>query len=258
MLLVHRVLLIIFVMSLAFLSASCAIRPTDPDELADFLETNDPLEPFNRKVFAFNQAVDENFLVPLAKGYRFIMPAEFRQSIRHFINNLREPYNFANNLLQLSPDTPKSLARFLINSTIGFFGLLDVASELGLEYDEEDFGQTLAVWGVPEGPYLVLPFLGSSNPRDAFGTIVGIVSDPVSITLGGAGLQIINYSLTGLNVIGLREAFLDPLEQIKANSLDYYATMRSLYRQRREKQIHDFDPADRVMKPIWRDQYDHR
>ena len=83
---------------------SCAVRPTDPEELAEFMETNDPLEPFNRKVFAFNQAVDENFLVPVAKGYRTVVPEEARKSIRNFTNNLREPYNFVNNLLQLLLD----------------------------------------------------------------------------------------------------------------------------------------------------------
>lgn len=237
---------------------SCAVRPTDPEELAEFMETNDPLEPFNRKVFAFNQAVDENFLVPVAKGYRTVVPEEARKSIRNFTNNLKEPYNFVNNLLQLSPDTPKTLARFIINSTIGFLGFFDVASELGLEYDEEDFGQTLALWGIPEGPYLVLPLFGPSNFRDSAGVVVGIVADPVNLTLGGLGLKIVSYSISGLNLISQREAYLDPVEQIKANSLDYYATMRSLYRQRRLKMIYDFDPSERKNLPILRDTKDFR
>lgn len=238
--------------------ASCAVRPTDPDELAEFIETNDPLEPLNRKVFEFNQAVDENFLVPVAKGYRAVVPEEARKSIHNFTNNLKEPYNFINNLLQLSPDTPKTFARFIINSTVGFLGFFDVASELGLEYDEEDFGQTLALWGIPEGPYLVLPLIGPSNPRDAAGFAVGIAADPINLTLGGLGLRIVNYGLSGLTLISEREVYLDPVEQIKANSLDYYATMRSLYRQRRLKLIYDFDPTERKMVPILRDTQEFR
>ena len=136
-------------------------------------ENDDPLEPMNRAVFNANDAIDTAIMKPFAEGYRDIVPQFFRDRIRAFVDNLQEPRIFVNNLLQLRiNDAGFTFARFYVNSTLGLAGLFDIASEHGLPRQTGDFGQTLAVWGVDSGPYLVLPLFGPSNFRDAFGSAV--------------------------------------------------------------------------------------
>ena len=143
---------------------------TDPEARAAYLEASDPLEPLNRAIFSFNLTLDKAILRPIATVYNAALPDPVRDGVRNFLNNLRTPIILANDVLRgeigRAGDT---VGRFLLNSTLGVGGLFDIASELGFDFHNEDFGQTLAVWGIGEGPYLMLPIFGPSNPRDAVG-----------------------------------------------------------------------------------------
>src|SRR5579872_3529001 len=174
-----RIILRLMPLMVILALAACATPPTDPAALAEFKETNDPLEPLNREVFDINLFLDRNLLKPVAQAYVAVVPEFGRNAIEHFFYNLGEPVIFANDILQgefKRADTV--VGRFLFNSTFGLGGLLDLASEEGLERQTGDFGQTLYSWGVPDGPYLVLPFFGPSNPRDGIGLGVDGYADP--------------------------------------------------------------------------------
>ena len=201
-------------------------------------ENDDPLEPMNRAVFNANDAIDTAIMKPLAEGYRDIVPQFFRDRIRAFVDNLQEPRIFVNNLLQLRiNDAGFTFARFYVNSTLGLAGLFDVASEHGLPRQTGDFGQTLAVWGVDSGPYLVLPLLGPSNFRDAFGSAVDFYTTPPAHLVPGATGWWITVGTYAVSGIDLRARNIETLDQIKEHALDYYAQFRSLARQHRDGQI---------------------
>jgi len=224
---------------------ACATPPTDPAARADFEATNDPLEPMNRQIFNFNQFLDTYLIKPVAQGYRKVLPGFGRDAIRNFLNNLGEPVIFANNMMQgefkLAHDT---FARFLFNSTFGVGGIFDLASDNGLERQTGDFGQTLYVWGVPEGPYLVLPIFGPSNPRDAVGMGVDSQMDPwgyLASAYGAATSATLGrYAASGVD---LRSRNIETLDDIQRNAIDYYAQIRSLYRQRRARDLRHGRPA---------------
>ena len=224
----------------AFLMGGCATPPTDPDALAAYKEANDPLEPFNRAMFDFNLKADKYVIRPLAEGYVAVIPERGRKSIRNALDNLHSPIIFANDLLQLEITRAlTTLARMVFNSTIGIGGLFDVVGDSGLPYHDEDFGQTLAVWGVGEGPYLVLPLLGPSNPRDAIGLGVDGYGDPFDRYMTNTHRWYEPLARGALDGVDKRAAVLDALDQIQRTSLDFYATIRSLYRQRRIDEINN-------------------
>lgn len=205
----------------------------------------DPWEGFNRRMFGLNDAVDDAFFKPAAKAYRATTPKAGRRGLRRFLANLGSPSVFVNDLLQGEfGRAGKTLSRFAINSTIGAGGFADPAGQLGIEGHKEDFGQTLAVWGVDSGPYLVLPFVGPSSPRDAFGAIVGLGLQPLTY-IRTPPATYARLSLAGANLLAARESVLDPLAEIEANSLDYYSSFRSFYTQARAREIRngadDFD-----------------
>lgn len=231
------------------LTAACATRPdaaADPEAYADYEQINDPLEPFNRAVFQFNRGLDTMLLKPLAIFYRDLLPPPFQRGIRNALRNLREPQTFFNDLLQAQPERAgTTLARFVINTTLGIGGLNEVASDLGWEHHEEDFGQTLAVWGVDDGPYLMLPVLGPSSPRDATGRVVdSLILDPFGL-LGAILIDdsewLTAFSITRgvLSAAEQRAQVLGQLEELERTSLDFYAAIRSGYRQNRAFQIQD-------------------
>ncbi|WP_244559373.1 MULTISPECIES: VacJ family lipoprotein [unclassified Azospirillum] len=204
---------------------------------------NDPLEGFNRAVFWFNDGVDTVLIRPLAVAYKAVVPAPARTGVRNVMRNLRSPLDFANQLLQGDVGGAGTvLGRFVINTTVGLGGLIDVAAENGLDYEYESLDQTLAVWGVPEGPYLVLPLLGPSSVRDAVGLSGEAYADPVTNWAQNTDRDWIVYTRTGLVGLDTRAELLEPLDDLKRNSLDYYAAMRSLYRQRRDGLIRDGAP----------------
>ena len=220
--------------------SACATRPTDPEELRIYEETNDPLEPMNRGIHAFNQVADKAILKPIAKGYRAAVPSFYRGWVSNFFDNLSQPVHFLNALLQGQfRDAGSALGRFVTNTTFGFFGLFDVASEAGIRNPGNDFGQTLAKWGWrgDGGPFLMLPFLGPSNVRDGIGTGVDAMAHPLGWALWNE--QELHYGLVALDGVSTREQALDLLDDLEKSSTDYYATLRSMSRQNRKKKINE-------------------
>ncbi|MCX8133098.1 MAG: VacJ family lipoprotein [Roseococcus sp.] len=220
---------------------ACAARPpaNDPEALAEFVETNDPLEPTNRAVYAVNGVLDAAVLRPVALAYRWVLPQPVRTGVRNVLGNLRAPTILANDLMQGEMQRAGITgARFLINSTLGLAGIFDVAEDhFGLRGHSEDFGQTLAVWGVAEGHYLYVPVLGPTNSRDLIGFAVDSVLSPWFWFGQGTAVEALRYSRVGLTVVDAREGVLDALDQIERSSLDPYAVLRSAYRQRRAAEI---------------------
>ena len=214
----------------AILANADAIDDTEAMEI-------DPWEGFNRKIFAVNNVVDGVVLVPAAKLYRAVTFKKERKGIRNFLDNLRTPVVLINDLLQGEfKRAGKTAGRFVVNTTIGFGGMGDPAERIGIAQHNEDFGQTLAVWGVGQGPYLVLPFFGPSTMRDGFGLVVDTGLDPATYVRTDAA-SIFRYSRTGATAVSLREPLIEPLEEIRRNSLDQYASFRSFYLQSRKREI---------------------
>ncbi len=197
-------------------------------------EPEDPLEGINRLTFAFNDKADRWLLRPLAQGYRALMPDAGERAVGRFFANLGEVRNATNHLLQgKGRSAANSGGRFLVNSTLGLVGFLDVADDLGLvQEDSEDIGQTLGVWGVGSGPYLVLPFLGPSNVRDAPSRWLDRYLEPQTYLED----QVSQNIAKGMELIDLRAALLDA-DQI--GSADAYSFMRDIWLQRREYLVHD-------------------
>ena len=219
--------------------AGCATAPpsSDPEAVAEFNETNDPIEPFNRSMFNFNLTLDDYVLSPVARGYRSVMPSYVRERVTNFMANLGEPVTFGNDLAQGNLGRAgTSLVRFASNTTIGLGGLYDPAKVWGLQRHNEDFGQTLGTYGTPEGAYLVLPFLGPAPPRDAAGRAFDMVIDPTT-WIGGHNAMIAGYSNTALGITNSRSNSLDTVGDLRKTSLDFYAAVRSLYRQNRNAEI---------------------
>ncbi len=206
-------------------------------------DDNDPLEIPNRMFFAFNEALDFAVFRPVAVTYRFIVPTGVRNSVRNFLRNLRTPVTLANDLLQGDLERAETtFARFFINSTIGLLGLFDVAADSGYPYHDEDFGQTLGTYGAGEGFYLVLPILGPSSLRDGSGRIVDIFLDPLTYIAP----QEFNLGRSVTTGIDFRSRNIEELDSLKADSLDFYARIRSLYRQNRENEIRNGAPSGEV------------
>lgn len=193
----------------------------------------DPWEGFNRKVYRFNDTVDRHVAKPLAKGYVRVVPKPLRSGVTNFFRNLKTPVVMLNDLLQAKPRAAgQDLSRFLVNSTLGFVGFVDAASKLDMPRNDEDFGQTLAVWGVPNGPYLVLPLLGPSTVRDAGGFAVDVATDPVTVEFE-EGPSLAVWSVKFLNT---RANLLDVEEIIQG---DRYLFLRDLYLQSRDFAVKD-------------------
>ena len=201
---------------------------------------NDPLEPMNRVIFNFNEVVDDNILEPVAKGYRYVTPDPIEDSVTNFFNNLGEINTIVNSALQLKLDkTVTSSSRFVINSTVGVLGLFDVASSLGIPRHKEDFGQTLGFYGIPSGPYLVLPFFGPSSFRDAPGFYTDVMIEknisPLYTETHHEERQVIQAT----NVIDTRANLLKATKILDTAAKDKYIFLRESYLQRRAKLITD-------------------
>jgi phospholipid-binding lipoprotein MlaA len=240
-----------------FCLSGCATKPpaSDPDALADYEQTNDPLEPTNRVFYAVNNGIDTVILRPAALAYRYAVPEPVRNGVHNVLANIGLPIQLANDIMQAKPRRAgDTTMRLLINTTVGVLGIFDVASKWGYKDHDADFGMTLASWGVPEGPFLFLPILGPSDPRDAAGFGVDIALDPFTWIGTGPnhpGWTAFKWSRQGLNAIDQRERVLDSLDQIKKTALDPYATFRSLYRQHRHAQIEDMRNDHRATVPAW-------
>jgi phospholipid-binding lipoprotein MlaA len=224
--------------------AQAAPQVVTPQEIQE-TDMNDPFEGSNRFFFDVNQVLDDILLRPIAVVYREVLPDFARDSVRNFLNNLNAPVIFANDLLQGEGDRAgTTFLRFGINSTLGLGGLFDVAGEMGFDYHDEDFGQTLAVWGAGEGPYFYFPVMGPSNARDFTGFVVDRGFDPLTyVNWGDEDLEYVPIARTALNVIDLRARNIETLDEIERTSVDYYASIRSLYRQSRADAIRNGAPS---------------
>lgn len=215
------------------MAAALANDPFDSD--------NDPLEGLNRAVFFLNQILEVWFLRPASTAYEAFLPPPVRNSIDNVIDNLRSPVTLANDVLQGEWDRAgNTVARMGINTTMGIGGLFDAAAENGFPKHEEDFGQTLAVWGTPEPFYLVLPLLGPSNPRDAVGKfLVDGYFDPFGLWLTNTHREPALWSMRVLDGLEKYTGVRDDLDNIRKTSVDFYAALRSLYRQKRLSDINN-------------------
>jgi phospholipid-binding lipoprotein MlaA len=230
--------------------AACTTPPQDPSARAAFDEANDPFEPLNRDIFEFNQAFDKVLLKPVARTYRTVFPEPFRNSLRNLLDNLEQPVVFANDVLQgRLAQAGTTAARFSFNSTFGLGGLFDVATGWGLPAQTGDFGQTLYSWGVPSGPYIVVPLLGPTNPRDGIGTGVDGYVDPFRFVANANGLSDTNLARFLADGVDLRSRHIEDLEELEKNSIDFYAQIRSLTRQQRAKELGIARPATPVNAP---------
>lgn len=227
-------------LALGIALSGCATAPAaGSDAPGGHAARVDPLEPLNRAVFRFNEVLDEAALEPLARGYEAGVPELFRYMIRNFFSNIGDVWIATNQLLQGKPrEAASDASRVLINSTLGFLGFADVASEMGLEKHNEDFGQTLGRWGVASGPYLVLPLFGPSSLRDGVGVVAGIAADPLR-EIGSEGRQ---NNLRALRIVDTRASLLRAGRVIDDAALDKYSFVRDGYLQRRRNLVWDGNP----------------
>lgn len=216
---------------MALLLTACASIP--PGSTAD---PRDPFERYNRAMFSFNKTVDDKVLKPVATGYVDVIPDLVRTAIGNFFGNIGDVWTAVNNYLQGKPrDGTNDLARVVLNSTFGIVGLIDVATPAGLVQHEEDFGQTLGVWGVKSGPYLVLPILGASTVRDGLVRPLDLYADPIT-QINGAGVE---NSLRALRLVDDRATLLYSTRMMEDAALDPYLFVRDAYLQRRESRVRD-------------------
>jgi len=213
-------------------------------------EIYDPLEPVNRAIFSFNNAVDKIILEPAAKGYKKL-PSPIQTGIGNFLNNLKLPLVVLNQILQGQvPNAVESTSRFAVNSTVGVFGLIDVATKIGLEEKDEDFGQTFATWGIGDGFYIVLPIFGPSNVRDAVGTALTYSLDPVNAWLVNEGEAWAVPLRASANAVDYRSKIIAEVNALRNNSVDFYAAVRSSYYQNRKAAIKNVDKSELTPVPI--------
>ena len=215
---------------LALLAGGCATTNGDP---------RDPLEGLNRGVYRFNDAFDSAIMRPVASAYRDWVHDEIRGRVRNFFSNLADPMIGVHNLLQGKfEDGFTDAVRFVFNSTFGLFGLHDIASSMGYEKHNEDFGQTFGRWGADPGAYLILPLLGSSSVRDGLGTVLDFTTDPVSQVDPAAT----RYGVTAVRATQVRADLLDASRILEEASLDKYVFQRDAYFQRRRSLVYDGRP----------------
>jgi phospholipid-binding lipoprotein MlaA len=221
--------------------AACSTMPPSPEALA----ANDPYEQLNRETLKFNGKVDRYFVVPSVAAYFILVPEKGRRGVHNLLGNLSLPTIFVNDVLQGEPKRgAQTLGRLVVNSTLGLGGFFDPATPLGIPGHGEDFGQTLAVWGCDEGPFVMLPFFGPSNPRDAAGLVTDALIDPTNQIhfkqhiWWAAGREY-------FTLLDLRAQTYQTIQGIQRSSVDYYASLRSLYRQLRNEQIRN----GRAIKP---------
>ncbi len=199
----------------------------------------DPLEPFNRSMFAFNDGLDKVVIKPVVTVYTSVFPDFFRTGVSNFFSNIGDVWIGANNLLQGKPkEAVSDIGRVLVNSTIGLLGFLDPATDMGLQHHNEDFGQTLAVWGVGSGAYVVLPVFGPRTVRDSFGLVADVYANPV----GHISYVPTRNTMEGVQFLDIRASYTDASNLLDTAALDRYTFVRESYLQRRRNLIYDGDP----------------
>ena len=236
-------------LSLVAMMFGCASIPAGVPPSPD-----DPWESFNRSVFEFNEGLDKYVLKPVVSGYRFVLPEFIREGVYNFFSNYNDIYTALNNLLQGKPDYAfNDLMRVVVNTTIGLGGLIDLATPGGLEKHKEDFGQTFGVWGVPSGPYVVLPFFGPSSVRDTFGTVADLETDYLFKYIPNVGLR---NSLTGLRVVNARNTYYEAGDLLDGAAIDKYSFLRDAYIQRRKYQINEGRDDEEPQMPAYENPYE--
>lgn len=238
----RRLLVLFALLALMPLLSACADMPKTPEAQAEAKAINDPLEPMNRVIFDVNDFLDRLLIRPLTELYRFVVPDYMRDRVANVVANIGEPVIFANDLMEGRLNSAGITAqRFLINTTVGVAGIWEVADGWGLPKQSGDFGQTLHTWGINGGPYLVLPLFGPSNFRDAIGLGVDMAMSPwqyVAYDEGGQGTENrYNFSEWAADGLTRRDQSIEGLDALRAGSLDFYAEMRSVYKQYRDKQL---------------------
>lgn len=230
-----------------FALGACADKPpaSNPEALRAYEEINDPLEPWNRSMHQLDQGLDTVIFNPTIAVYQAIIPEPGRRGVTNALRNFRAPITFANDIFQGEGSRAgTTLSRFLINSTVGVLGLFDVAARMGLPYHSEDFGQTFAVWGMGEGPYLYVPILGPSGGRDLTGYAIDNFGIDAMAWIGRADnpfwWQVAYFGALATDAKSNAKPVLEELEE---SSVDYYAALRSAYRQNRAKEIRNGAPA---------------
>jgi phospholipid-binding lipoprotein MlaA len=215
--------------------------------------SNDPWEPFNRSVFEFNEGLDAYLLKPVVAGYRFVLPEFVRDGIYNFFSNYSDIYTALQNLLQGKPSYAfNDFMRVVVNTTMGLGGFLDLATPGGLEKHKEDWGQTFGVWGLPSGPYVVLPFFGPSSVRDTFGTVADLESDYLFKYVKDVGLR---NSITGLRVVNARNTYYEAGDLLDGAAIDKYSFVRDAYIQRRAYQINEGRDDEEPQMPVYENPY---
>lgn len=234
---------------------ACATPPPadDPEAVAFYKEANDPLEPLNRAMFEFNITLDRYTLKPISYVYKEVVPTVIQNMVRHFIDHLKLPVIFVNDLLQGELDRANNtFLRASINTVIGFGGIADPATDFGFPPHNEDFDQTLAVYGLDSGPYLMMPFLGPYTPRGLFGRGVDVFTNP--LTYMDIPFET-RAALYGTDVMTLRAKNYDAINSLERTSLDYYAAVRSLYWQRLKDEINNGrQPKNMERRPLLPDE----
>jgi phospholipid-binding lipoprotein MlaA len=225
------------VVGISLCCGGCATPQSDPTAADNAEGEHDPAEPVNRAIFKANVAADHAVIRPVAQAYVDYVPDGVQTGVHNVVQNLKEPGVAVNDALQGNVTQAwQSVQRLAINSTVGVAGIFDVATNLGLPPHKADFGQTLGVWGVGEGPFVELPLLGPSNARDTVGTVVDFALNPLTY-VGGAPATYASVGTGGANAVDTRAQHLHDLDELERNSLDYYATLRSVYRQHRDAEI---------------------
>ncbi len=249
---------LIFIIFISFFASNIIAAESDnvSTDSADFNTGNyedeifDPLEPVNRAIFSFNNFADKIILEPAAKGYKKL-PSPIQSGIGNFLSNLKLPLVVVNQLLQgQGKNAAESSGRFIVNSTAGLFGLIDVAEKIGLEQKQEDFGQTLATWGIGDGFYIVLPIFGPSNVRDTAGMILTYTTDPINAYAVREGEAWLLPLRTATNAIDQRSKIIDEVNALRNNSIDYYAAVRSSYYQNRKAAVLNLDDKSETPLPL--------
>ncbi len=229
---------VLVVLALLFLATGCA-TPERPD----------PLEKMNRGIFAFNEGLDRYALEPVATAWDYVLPGVVQEGIQNFFRNIDMPVILANDILQAKPiRAVEDVARFFFNTTLGIAGFFDVATRVGIPDNDEDFGQTLGYWGVPPGPYLVVPILGPYTLRDGIGEIADTTATAYAYMnlfwFDVVGLN--TYETTGASVgsyafrlVNLRAIYLEEIESSRKDAFDYYTFVRNAYLQNRQAKVLD-------------------
>lgn len=218
--------------AMLLLSGCASLQGADP---------RDPIEPVNRKIYGFNDVVDRMFLKPVATTYNDVTPRPVRVGVSNFFSNASDVWSFFNNVVQLKPkESVETLARVGVNTVLGLGGVLDVASEIGIEQHKEDFGQTMGFWGVPSGPYLVLPILGPSTVRDAAALRLDTLGNPLSEI---DPIRTRNQ-ITLIGAVDTRAGYLRAGQALQEAALDPYSFIRDVYLQKRRNDIYDGRPPE--------------